>query len=156
MTLLILDQKLDHPAAARGSLTLPFALRQKSRLRARLDDGSEAGLFLPRGTFLRGGDLLTGPAGVVIEVRAAPEEISTASADDPLALARACYHLGNRHMPVQIGAGWVRYRHDHVLDAMVAALGLQVSCEQLPFEPEPGAYGDHAMLGGHGHHHAHG
>lgn len=57
-------------------------------------------------------------------------------------------------MPLQIGDGWLRYRHDHVLDAMTRALGLEVIAEEAPFEPEPGAYGDSAMLGGH-HHHGH-
>ena len=65
-------------------------------------------------------------------------------------MARACYHLGNRHVALQIGEGWVRYQHDHVFDAMVTGLGLNVIVEQAPFEPEAGAYSQ-----GHAHHHDH-
>lgn len=137
------------PGTADSTLTLPFEARQKSRLRAQLDNGEEAALFLPRGQILRHGDRLRSDSGFLVEVRAAPETVSTARCADPTLLARACYHLGNRHVTLQIGAGWVRYRHDHVLDDMVRGLGLEVRCEQAPFEPEPGAY----QGGGHGHHH---
>ena len=61
--------------------------------------------------------------------------------DDPKALARAAYHLGNRHVPVQVGDGWLRYLADHVLDDMLRGLGLEPKSEQAPFEPESGAYG---------------
>ena len=138
----------DPEAAITGRLTLPFDLRQKSRLRAALDDGREIGLFLPRGTVLRHGDRLQTTAGEWIEVRAAHERVSTATSDDPLLLLRAAYHLGNRHVPLQIDTHWLRYRHDHVLDAMLQQLGLSVRPEPAQFEPEVGAYG-----GGHHHHH---
>ena len=142
-------ERLSEGAPVQATLTLPFELRQKSRLRARLDSGEEVGLFLPRGTVLRHGDRLRATSGLVVEVRAAPETVSTARADDPLLLARAAYHLGNRHVALQLGSGWLRYPHDHVLDGMVRELGLDVICERLPFEPEAGVYG-----GGH-HGHAH-
>ena len=129
------------------ALTLPFDARQRSRQRVRLDDDSERALLLPRGTVLRDGDRLRDEAGEVIRVRAADETVSTARTQDPRLLARICYHLGNRHVPLQIGADWLRYRHDHVLDGMVAALGLPVVFEQAPFEPESGAY----FGGGHAH-----
>ena len=135
-----------------GTLTLPFDLRQRSRLRARLDDGTEVGLFLPRGQVLRHGDRLRADDGLLIEVRAAEEAVSTAEAPDPVLLARAAYHLGNRHVALQVGAGWLRYVHDHVLDTMVRALGLDVRCEQAPFEPEAGAY-QHGHGGSHTHEH---
>jgi urease accessory protein len=131
------------------TLTLPYELRQKSRLRASLDNGDEIGLLLPRGTVLRGGDYLKSETGQVILVKAADEVVSTVSEKDPTLFARACYHLGNRHVPLQIGDGWLRYLHDHVLDDMLRGLGLSVGCERAPFEPEAGAYG-----GGH-HHHDH-
>ena len=137
------------PGHADTTLTLPFESRQKSRLRVHLDNGEEAALFLERGQILRDGDHLRGKNGLVVEVRAAPEPVSTTASGDATLLARACYHLGNRHVALQIGAGWVRYRHDHVLDDMVRGLGLELRCEQAPFEPEPGAY----QGGGHGHHH---
>lgn len=125
---------------AQITLTLPFEQRQKSRLRTRLDNGQEAGLFLPRGAVLRHGDRLRAANGLMVEVRAAPETVSTAHATDPLVLARAAYHLGNRHVALQLAPGWLRYLHDHVLDDMVRELGLEVVCEQAPFEPETGAY----------------
>jgi len=131
------------------SLTLPFELRQKSRLKATLDNGDEVGLMLPRGTVLRGGDCLRAEDGSVIRVCAAKETVSTATITDPHLFARACYHLGNRHVPLQIGENWLRYLHDHVLDDMLKGLGIQVTCEQATFEPESGAYG------GHSHHHHH-
>jgi urease accessory protein len=136
-------ERLSAAVSADASLTLPFELRQKSRLLTRLDDGREARLFLPRGAVLRHGDLLRSDDGLVVQVCAAPETVSTARAGDALQLARACYHLGNRHVPVQIGPAWLRYPHDHVLDAMIRELGLGVSEEQAPFEPEAGAYGGH-------------
>lgn len=132
-------------------LTLPFELRQRSRLRAKLDHGEDAALQLPRGSVLRGGDLLLTSDGRVVMVRAAAESVSTARTHDGTLLARAAYHLGNRHVPLELGDGFVRYAHDHVLDEMVRQLGLEVICEQTPFEPEAGAYG-HA---GHGHGHPH-
>jgi urease accessory protein len=143
------------PAAEQ--LVLPFELRQKSRLRARLASGSEVGLFLERGIVLRGGDLLLADDGTVIEVVAALETVSTVTDADATRLARAGYHLGNRHVPVQIGAGWLRYGHDHVLDDMVRGLGLLVIVEQAPFEPEAGAYGpSHAHGSAPPHSHEHG
>ena len=143
-----ITERLREPVDAQATLTLPFEQRQKSRLRIRLDNGRDAGLFLPRGTVLRHGDRLRATSGLVVEVRAAPETVSTARADDALLLARAAYHLGNRHVALQLGSGWLRYSHDHVLDDMARELGLTVSREQAPFEPEAGAYG------GERHHHA--
>jgi len=141
-----ITQVLTAAADAHEGLSLPFELRRRSRLRARLDSGEEVGLFLPRGTALREGDLLQADDGRVVRVRAAPETVSCARAPDPVCLARASYHLGNRHVALQIGADGVRYLHDHVLDEMVRALGLTVTVEQAPFEPEAGAYGGHAHV----------
>ena len=129
-----------HAEESSGVLTLPYELRQKRRLRAHLDDGREVALLLTRGPALRDGDLVRTEEGLVLQIRAAPEPVSTARTHDPLRFARACYHLGNRHVPLQIGEGWLRYRVDHVLDAMVRDLGLAVLLEQAPFEPEGGAY----------------
>jgi urease accessory protein len=130
-----------------ASLTVPFELRQKSRLLTQLDNGEKAALFLPRGTVLRQGDLLRSRCGRVIEVRAAAETVSTVTTTDALLLARAAYHLGNRHVALEIASGRLRYLHDSVLDTLVRQLGLTVAIEQAPFEPEAGAYG--------GHHHDH-
>ncbi len=106
-----------------------------------------------RGTILREGDLLLADDGRAVRVVAAPEMVSTVSAEDPLTLMRAAYHLGNRHVPLQIGEGWLRYQHDHVLDDMVRGLGLSVRVEEAPFEPEAGAYGGHSALAPHAHSH---
>lgn len=123
-----------------STLTLPFELRQKARLHATLDDGQEVGLFLPRGNILRDGNILSAESGERVKIIAAAENVHTGSTDDPTLLARACYHLGNRHLPLQITQHWIRFGHDHVLAEMVANLGLTVVEEQAPFEPESGAY----------------
>jgi len=148
-----LDRSIDHPRPPERFLTLPFGERSKSRLRAILDNGEDAGLFLERGTVLRHGDLLLSEDGRVVEVRAAAESVSTVRTDDALLLSRACYHLGNRHVALQIGVGWLRYQHDHVLDDMLRGFGLIIEVELAPFEPEGGAYvSAHAT---HSHHHSH-
>ena len=122
------------------SLTLPFDQRQKSRLRVTLDNGNEAALFLSRGVTLRHGDLLRSACGKVIEVRASLESVSVVNESNSHLLSRACYHLGNRHVPLQIGDGSLCYLHDHVLDDMVRSLGLVVVHQEASFEPESGAY----------------
>ncbi|WP_442107450.1 urease accessory protein UreE [Pseudomonas sp. NUPR-001] len=139
--MIVLTRRLGEPAQVSGTLTLTLDTRIKSRVRVTLDDGREAGLMLERGQLIRGGDLLGDEQGSeVIRVLAADEQVSTVRCADALLLARASYHLGNRHVPLQIDAGMVRYQHDHVLDEMVRGLGLQVTVEQAPFEPEAGAY----------------
>lgn len=134
-----------------GYLSLPIDSRIKSRLKVMLDDGRNAGLFLPRGHILRGGEQLSSECGLVVEVKAAPETVSTVYCEDSHLLTRVAYHLGNRHVPLQVEAGLVRYQHDHVLDEMVEGLGATVTTEKQPFEPESGAYGGRS--GGHHHHH---
>ena len=129
-------------------LLLPFDMRCKSRLRTRLASGEECGLFLPRGTILRGGYRLLASDGRVVEVVAAPEALMAAVSDDPLQMARAAYHLGNRHIAVQVLPGSLRFGRDHVLGEMLRGLGLPVTEIEAAFEPEAGAYGAH---GGHGH-----
>jgi urease accessory protein len=160
--MLTISQRLHESRAADAQLVLPFELRSRSRFRAQLVGGEEVGVILARGQILRGGDLLLAADGRVIEVGAAAETVSTVHSGEPRALARAAYHLGNRHVALQIGAGWLRYSHDHVLDEMLQGLGLKVTVEQAPFEPEAGAYhaDAHADAEGghshsHGHHHTH-
>jgi urease accessory protein len=145
--MLLVEQRLQAPVAHDAQLELPFEQRQKSRLRTRLVDGEEIGLFLERGTILRGGDCLRANDGRVVRVVAANEALMEARSGDATALARAAYHLGNRHMPVQVGPGWLRFAADHVLGDMVRGLGLAVCEVTAPFEPEAGAY-----AGGHAHH----
>lgn len=124
-------------------LVLAFDRRQKSRQLARLESGEEVGVALPRGAVLRGGDLVVATDGRVIEVVAPPEPLLHVTCGSPEALARAAYHLGNRHVPVQVGVGWLRLAADHVLEEMLTGLGARVAPVEEPFEPEAGAYGAH-------------
>jgi urease accessory protein len=142
---------LETPTRADDTLTLPFELRQKSRLVAHSDGGRQLLLQLPRGGVLRHGALLRVSDGSVVEVRAAPESLSVVASEDPVELLRAAYHLGNRHVALQIDPGGLRYLHDHVLDDMLIGLGLEPRPLQAPFEPEHGAYGPGAAH----HHHSH-
>ena len=127
-------------------LVLPFDLRQRSRLRVTLKSGLEAALLLDRGTILRGGDLLETDDGRVVEILAAPQAVTDVTAKTPQALMCAAYHLGNRHVPLQVGDGWLRLEQDHVLNEMLIGLGMTTINQEAPFEPEAGAYG-----GGHRH-----
>jgi len=110
---------------------LPFDERKKSRLKTAAESGEALGFMLPRGHILRDGTRLLDEQGRLIEIRAAEETVSTVGSDDVHLVMRAAYHLGNRHVPLQIGDGWLRYQHDHVLDAMVSGLGLTVTVEHV-------------------------
>lgn len=147
-----LSHKLEYWHEAGTTVTLTRDQRVKSRLRVVLDDGREAGIFLGRGESLKDGDLLISEDGLVVRVESASERVSSVLSQDPHLLARACYHLGNRHVALQIEPGRLRYLHDHVLDDMVRGLGLAVTVEDAPFEPEPGAYGGPTHAHGNGHH----
>ncbi|HTA92153.1 MAG TPA: urease accessory protein UreE [Polyangiaceae bacterium] len=144
-------EKITNHAPAQVAVTLDHAGRQKSRGLLKLDDGTEAALLLERGNGLRHGDRLLADDGVVVVVEAAREGLSIVTCTESLDLMRAAYHLGNRHIPVQIEALRLAYLHDHVLDDMVRALGFQVGFAVERFEPESGAYGGR---GEHGHSHA--
>lgn len=125
------------------TLTLPFEARQKSRQPAITKGGLQVGVFLPRGQTLRHGAVLTNGQGFKVRIDAAPEQLSVVKCCDPLLFARACYHLGNRHIALQILPDELRYLADHVLDQMLVGLGLTVEHHTLPFEPESGAYQSH-------------
>lgn len=141
----------------KGYLQLPFETRQKSRFRATLVSGEEVGVMLPRGEILRGGDWVTTSDGRIIEVIAQPENVLHVEAGTSNALARIAYHLGNRHVPVEVGDGYLRLGDDHVLERMLEGLGAKVSRTVAPFEPEAGAYGgaghEHGAAKIHDHHH---
>ena len=134
------------PAHCDAQLTLPFESRCKSRLRTQLDDGEEVGLFLPRGTVLRGGDWLIGKDGRNVQVIAASELLYEVRTDSPTQLARAAYHLGNRHVALEVRSNALYLLADSVLRVLLEKLDLPVSEIDAPFEPEAGAYG-----GGHRH-----
>lgn len=155
--MLYLTQRVDSPGKLTASLTLPIDVRVKSRIKVTLNDGREAGLLLPRGLLLRGGDVLSNEDGSeFVQIIAADEGVSVVHCDDPFTLAKACYHLGNRHVPLQIMPGELRYHHDHVLDDMLRQFGLEVTFAHLPFEPEAGAYASESHGHSHGHSHDHG
>ena len=148
-----------------GQLELPFEIRQKSRFKAKLTSGEDIGVLLPRGEILRGGDLVTTSDGRIIEVIAQPESVLHVTCATAAALAKTAYHLGNRHVAVEVGDGYLRLADDHVLERMLEGLGAKVSRTLAPFEPEAGAYGgaghehgaakihDHHHDDAHGHHH---
>ena len=144
--MLTLIQRCDPVAAPYGELVLPFDLRIRSRLRTRLASGEEAVLKTERGAVLRGGECLRAEDGRVVRVSAAPEKVMHVTCANQYELTRAAYHLGNRHVPVEIGEGFLRIAADHVLCEMLLGLGAKVQELEAPFEPESGAYG-----GGHGH-----
>lgn len=149
-----------------GEIDLAFEWRQKSRMRTAISRGARAGesigFDLPRGTVLRDGDLIATDSGEVLRVHAAPEELIHITAASAIALARIAYHLGNRHVPVQVGDGWLRLQYDHVLEGMVRGLGGVLEMVDASFDPEGGAYSggvhahSHSHGGDHDHHHHHG
>ncbi|MBK4735577.1 urease accessory protein UreE [Noviherbaspirillum pedocola] len=149
--MLTLTTKLSSADRIDGTLRLPFELREKSRLRARLESGEEVALFTQRGTVLRDGDLLAGDDNRVIRVIAAEEATYRVSASSSRELLRCAFHLGNRHTQAQVGSDtdgdFLRIRKDPVLKEMLEGLGAVVAEQDAPFEPEAGAYG-----GGHHHH----
>jgi urease accessory protein len=143
-----ITQRIDAEQIVNDYIELPFDRRQKSRLRVKTKSGQDAALFLERGQILRGGDFLRSEDGLVLQVIASQEPVYDVTAKTPQALMRAAYHLGNRHVPLQVGDGFLRLEQDYVLKEMLLGLGMQVAEIYAPFEPEAGAYG-----GGHRHGH---
>lgn len=145
------------PSIPTLAVVLTFAERQKSRHKTRTQCGLELGWFIERGQVLADGDYLLCASGEIVHIIAAAEAVSQVESRDHFLLTRAAYHLGNRHVPLQIGPNFLRYQHDHVLDAMVEGLGLSVHLAQLPFHPENGAYHGRSVvqLGSHPHSHSH-
>ena len=127
-------------------VVLTHEQRDKGRLKLTSESGEEVRVFLERGKPLLVGEYLKSTCGRYIRVEGAVEEVAHASCDDWHTFARACYHLGNRHTKVEVGERWLRIKPDHVLEEMLALLGLVISHEQAVFVPESGAYS-------HGHHH---
>ncbi|EGY8981136.1 urease accessory protein UreE [Escherichia coli] len=154
--MLYLTRRVETPAQTTASVTLPVDMRVKSRIKVTLNDGRQAGLLLPRGLLLRDGDILSNENGdEFIKVIAADEAVSVVRCADPFMLAKACWHLGNRHVPLQIMPGELRYHHDHVLDDMLRQFGLDVDFAHLPFEPEVGAYASKSHAHNHDQEHSH-
>jgi len=148
--LLELTEKLDVAARYDAIITLDYDSRKRGRLKTLTEADEEAGLFLDRGQALVDGDYLRATDGRVVLVKAATERLTEASTSDPVVFAKICYHLGNRHTPVEIQPGSVRFQPDHVLSDLCHQWGLRVTDLEDSFDPESGAYGQHA---GGGHHH---
>ncbi|EHO3060864.1 urease accessory protein UreE [Escherichia coli] len=154
--MLYLTRRVETPAQTTASVTLPVDMRVKSRIKVTLNDGRQAGLLLPRGLLLRDGDILSNENGdEFIKVIAADEAVSVVRCADPFMLAKARWHLGNSHVPLQIMPGELRYHHDHVLDDMLRQFGLDVDFAHLPFEPEAGAYASKSHAHNHDQEHSH-
>lgn len=131
------------------TLTLPLQLRRRSRQKATLENGTDIGIVLPQGTLLNDGDLLSNKQGQYILIKAAQEHVLRVCADTALNLMRAAYHLGNRHVALEIQADHLKLEYDPVLEAMLNRIpGISTTQVQAPFSPETGAYG-----GGHKHGH---
>lgn len=137
-----------------GRVTLTYDDRHRRRMRLRTEEGMDFLLDLERAALLRDGDGLQLDDGSWVAVAAAPEDVVDVRGETPRATARLAWHLGNRHLPVQIlDDGAIRFRFDHVIAEMVTGLGGAVERKSAPFTPEGGAYGDGT---GGGHHHGHG
>lgn len=148
-------QGLARPLLDRAAtLTLDWDLRQKSRFDAEDSQGRRVGVFLPRGTVVRGGDVLVTHDGSLLKVQAAPQAVlritHCSEHGTPFDLIRAAYHLGNRHVPIELQPDHLKIEPDHVLADMLRQMHLIVTEAREPFEPESGAYASG------GHHHGHG
>ena len=134
------------------TVLLNWDVRQKSRFDATDSSGRSLGVFLPRGTVVRGGDVLIAEDGSLVAVQAAPQPVMIVKActehGSPFDLTRAAYHLGNRHVPLELQPDHLKLEPDHVLADMLRHMHLEVASADAPFEPESGAY----AAGGHDHH----
>ena len=142
-----------------ATVELDWDVRQKSRFDATDSTGRAIGVFLSRGTLVRGGDVLVLEDGSLVRVQAAPQEVLriTACAEhgSSFDLTRAAYHLGNRHVPIELQPDHLKIEPDHVLADMLRAMHMTVVTVQEAFEPEGGAYSSHGHAQGHGHTHEH-
>lgn len=145
-----------------ATVELDWDVRQKSRFDATDSQGRHIGVFLPRGTVVRGADVLVAEDGSMVRVIAAAQPVLVITHctqhGTPFDLTRAAYHLGNRHVPIELKPDHLKIEPDHVLAAMLRSMHLIVNEASAAFEPEGGAYaaGHAAHAGGHGHGHDHG
>ncbi|NBW25830.1 MAG: urease accessory protein UreE [Betaproteobacteria bacterium] len=143
-----------------ATLELDWDTRQKSRFEATDSSGRTLGVFLPRGTVVRGGDVLVADDGSLVRVVAAPQAVlkitHCTQHGTPYDLIRAAYHLGNRHVPIELKPDHLKIEPDHVLADMLRAMHLIVDAVDEAFEPENGAYASGGHGHSHGHEHAHG
>ena len=142
-----------------STVRLDWDTRQKSRFEATDSLGRTLGVFLPRGSVVRGGDVLVAEDGSLVRVDAAAQPVMVVRTctqhGSPFDLTRAAYHLGNRHVQIELQPDHLKIEPDHVLAEMLQRMHLTVTQEETSFEPEAGAYaGGHGH--GHGHEHGHG
>lgn len=130
----------DYSGPTDDSIVLDHEQRAKGRLKVTSEGGSEVRMFLDRGNMLVIGSMLHSRCNRIIEVKGAEEEVALARASDWLSFSKACYHLGNRHVRLQLGEQWLCFKPDHVLEDMLKRLGLSVEHTRLVFDPEHGAY----------------
>jgi urease accessory protein len=142
-----------------ATVELDWDVRQKSRFDATDSTDRQVGVFLPRGTTVRGGDVLVAEDGSLIKVIAAPQSVlkitHCSTHGTPYDLIRAAYHLGNRHVPIELKPDHLKIEPDHVLADMLRAMHLIVNTVDEAFEPESGAYATGGHAGGHHHGHDH-
>jgi len=142
-----------------ATIELDWDVRQKSRFDATDSQGRQIGVFLPRGTAVRGGDVLVAEDGSLVRVIAAPQPVlritHCTAHGTPFDLTRAAYHLGNRHVPIELKPDHLKIEPDHVLADMLRSMHLIVVAVEEAFEPEGGAYGSHEHSHGAGYDHAH-
>jgi len=142
--MLTLTQRLPPNADRAATLTIALTAEERTRSRHHFETSEGHGLYfhLPRGTVLQDGDLLQSDDGSgLVRILAQPEPVLTVTTATPLALMRAAYHLGNRHIPLEITDTYLRLSPDPVLQAMLEHMGLTIHESILPFHPEGGAYG---------------
>ena len=144
--------------ARAATVSLDWDVRQKSRFDATDSQGRALGVFLPRGAVVRGGDVLVAEDGSLIAVQAAPQPVLVVTTcqehGSAFDLVRAAYHLGNRHVPLELKPDHLKLEPDHVLADLLRQMHLTVTDAQAPFEPESGAYAPGATAGGHDHGHS--
>lgn len=144
-------ERLSHGHNIEDQIVLDHDIRVKGRFKALSKKGVEVRVFLERGKTLQVGEVLKTECGKEIEVLGAKEELTYATCDDWQIFSKACYHLGNRHVKIQVGDRWLRMKPDYVLEEMLELHGLKIAKEYAVFTPEEGAY-----KGGHSHAHSHG
>lgn len=130
-------------ASAIDCVTLDAQDRHRRRVVLTGERGTSFLLDLPQAIALRDGDGLVLDDGGIVRVAGRPEPLVEIAAADPRELARLAWHIGNRHLDVQIVGGSLRIRRDHVIEDMLRGLGARVTPVEAPFDPEPGAYGQH-------------
>ena len=143
-----------------ATVVLDWDTRQKSRFDTEDSQGRTLGVFLPRGSVVRGGDVLVAEDGSLVKVMATPQPVMVVRPctehGSPFDLTRAAYHLGNRHVAIELRPDRLQIEPDHVLAQMLRNMHLTVTEELAPFEPEGGAYAGHGEHGHAAHGHAEG